>query len=393
MITGRTPILLLVLTLSLMTVGLTVVYSASSNKASVAERIRLKRQDPEAYAASHDYHSTHYLANQAMFAAMGIAVLLALSAFDHHRLRALGPWLLGLTLILLLLVFVPGIGVRVNGANRWLDLGPFRAQPSELAKLAMIIYMSRLLQDRQRDLDSFRRGLLPALLITSIFCFIIVIEPDFGAAAMLAMIVFGLWFVAGMKIMHLAALVAMVAPLAAAGILSSPYRIKRIQDWLALLTQGVQDHQQISQSVIAIGSGGMWGLGLGNSVQKYAFLVEGHTDFIFAILAEEFGFVRSAMVVLAFLFLIILGWRVALRSADTFGGHLAAGITLMLALSVTLNLLIVVGYLPPKGLALPFLSYGGSSLLVNCAAVGILINVAKYNEQAVPKTPRRRRRR
>jgi len=392
MITGRTPILLLILTLSLIVVGLTVVYSASSNKAGAAHRIALKDSDPVAYANSHDYHSTKFLVQQATYAALGIAIMLFLSNFDHHAFRKLSIWLLLLTLVLLGLVFVPGIGARVNGANRWIRVLGFTFQPSELAKLVMIIYMARLLLDRQRDIESFRRGLLPALFVTGFFCFVIVIEPDFGAAAILGMIVFGLWFIAGMRVWHIVGLCIAVVPLGVYGIVSSPYRLKRIKDWLALLSQGVQDDQQISQSVIAIGSGGLHGLGLGNSIQKYAFLPELHTDFIFAILGEEMGFIRSALVVLAFLGLITLGWRVALKASDSFGGYLAAGITLMLALSVTFNLLVVLGFFPPKGLALPFLSYGGSSLLVNCAAMGILINVAKYNEQAAPVAPRRKRR-
>ncbi len=380
---SKLPIMILMLTLMLMGIGLTMVYSASASKASSDKRALMKKYDPVAYEKNAVYHDSHFLVRQAMFAAVGLILMLALSAIDHHRLRAASPVLLGVTFLMLCLVFVPGIGVESHGAYRWLRMGPVNFQPSELAKLVMIIFMSKLLLDRQRDLASFRRGLLPALLITAVFSAVIVCEPDFGATVMMVLVLFGLWFIAGMNIFYLILLIISVIPLGVAAVVTSPYRMQRIKDWLELLNNGLQDDHQVSQSVIAIGSGGMHGLGLGCSVQKYAFLPEAHTDFIFAVLAEELGFILAAVVVLLFLGLIMLGWRVALRSADSFGGHLASGITLMLALHVTLNLLVVLGYLPPKGLALPFISYGGSSLLVNCAAIGILMNVAKYNEQPV----------
>ncbi len=389
---GRIPRLILFLTLSLIGIGLTVIYSASSNKASVTRHNAQKPNDPSAQTIREDYHGTHFLLNQSMFAVGAIALMLMLSGMDHHRLRKAAPYLLGFTFILLLLVFVPGIGKKVNGANRWLDLRVFNFQPSEMAKLAMIIFTARFLMDRQRHLDSFTKGLLPSLVTTAVFSTIIIVEPDFGAAAMVGTIVLGMWFVAGMKKRHMAVLVSFVLPLAVAAVVTSPYRMKRIIDFVQLLTQGLQKDQHTSQSIIAIGSGGLHGLGLGNSVQKYAFLPEAHTDFVFAVLAEEMGFIFSGIVVLAYVLLIMLGWFVALRAADSFGGYLAAGVTLMISLSVCANLMIVTGLFPPKGMALPFLSYGGSSLLFNCIAVGILINVAKYNEESVPATPRRRRR-
>jgi cell division protein FtsW len=391
-IQGKTPLMILALTLFLMAVGLTMVYSASANRASRVRRVALKQANPEAYARSHNYHAPDYLKRQAVHAGLGLLVLLIMSSLDHDRLRRLSPWILGLAFVLLVWVFIPPFGGhRINGAYRWLQFGPLRVQPSEFAKLAIVLYMAKMLVDRQRVLQSFRRGVLPASALTGLLCLVIVVEPDFGATAILAMVVFLLWFIAGMRLLHLAALVGMVLPVAALGIIKSPYRLARVNEWLQVLIHGIEEKGQVSQSIITAGSGGLNGLGLGESIMKYSFLLEAHTDFIFAVMAEELGFIRSAIVVLVYLALILLGWIVAMRAADSYGGYLASGITLLLGISVSLNLLVVLGYLPPKGLALPFMSYGGSSLLVNCAAIGILINIAKYTEDQRKPLPRRHR--
>jgi cell division protein FtsW len=391
MIRRNTPALILGLALALIGIGLIMVYSASASKASSEKRVALKRENPEAYAEFNKYHGTKYLARQAMHAGAGIAIMLFLSAFGYHKLGAVAPLLLFAVFVGLCLVFVPHLGYTANGASRWVHVFGFKFQPSEPAKLVMIIYMAKMLVDRQREVRSFRKCVLPAAGVTGLFCGMILIEPDFGSAALMGGAVFLLWFISGVRIFHLAFLCCMMIPAAALGILTSPYRIARIRDWLLYIIDapGGADYQ-VSQSVIAIGSGGLWGLGLGNSQQKLAFLNEAHTDFIFAVMAEELGFIRVAFVVLVFLFLLILGWRVALGSVDSLGGYLASGIVVLLSMSISLNILIALGVLPPKGLALPFISYGGSSMLVNCAAVGILINIAKQNTLA--EQPIRRRR-
>jgi len=383
MIRRNTPALILALALALICIGIVMVYSASASKASAEKRAYLKKTNPEAHAEYNRFHDAKYMLRQATFAGIGIAIMLALSAFDYHKLRTLAPLLLGAAFVGLILVFIPPFGHTVNGASRWVRIFGLQFQPSEAAKLAMIVYMAKMLVDRQREVRSFRRCVLPAAAVTGVFCGMILIEPDFGSAALMGTAVFLLWFISGVRIFHLAFLWCMLIPAAAVGILTSPYRIARIRDWILYIIDapGGADYQ-VSQSVIAIGSGGLWGLGLGLSQQKLAFLQEAHTDFIFGVMGEELGFIRVALVVLTFLLLLILGWRVALHAVDSYGGYLASGIVLLLSLSITLNLLIALGMLPPKGLALPFISYGGSSMLVNCAAIGILINIAKQNALA-----------
>jgi len=198
--------------------------------------------------------------------------------------------------------------------------------------------------------------------------------------------------IAGMRVTHLASLVTMVTPLAVFGVFSSAYRRQRVLDYWRLLTEGPTKDDHVYQSLMAIGSGGAHGLGLGRSMAKFSFLKEAHTDFIFSVLAEEMGFYRSAVVVILFLLLIILGFRVALRASDSYGGYLASGITLLLAMSVSLNLMVTLALLPTTELPPPFMRYGGSSMLVNCAAMGSLINIATYNEEANQAYVRKRRR-
>lgn len=395
MIHGRTPLAILMLVLLLIGVGLAMVYSSSASKASWAKRNALKASNPEAYAEYHSYHDPYYLQRQLVFAALGVGLLLAASAFDHHRLRALSPWILLVCIALLVLVFVPPIGVKVNGSWRWLRLGPFRLQPSEFARLALIIYMARFLDNRQRSMDSLLKTVLPASAIVGIVCGLIIIEPNFSTAAMLGGTVFIFWFIGGMRIVHLGSMAALAALPAILTIQTRPHIQARFRIWYDFIVNGKLSEDQASQSVIAIGSGGLFGLGLGSSIQKYAFLPEAHTDFIFAVMAEELGYVGGCAIVLLYLALVVLGWRVALRAADHFGALLASGVTLLFAIQAAVNLLVAMGAFPPTGQALPFISYGGSSLLANCLGMGILINIAVYSEPGMAagrraRKPRRR---
>jgi cell division protein FtsW len=347
-----TPLLLFILAMVLVGIGVVTVYSASAQFG--------------------------VLVKQLIFVAAGLAALLVCYAIDYQYFRRSALWLMLASLVLCLLVFVPGIGVAAKGAHRWIGHGGFRLQPSEFAKLGLVIYMAKMLADRRQYLRSFFSGLLPAALITGLFGFIIVIEPDFGAAFVLCVVIFGMWLAAEMRWFHLIALVFPMIPAAVAAFLSEPYRIKRLLAFLfrdkdTLMGAGYQ----LYQSLIAVGSGGMWGLGLGESRQKFHYLTEAHTDFIFAIMGEEYGFVRVACIVLIYAALVMIGWWVALRSTDLFGSLLAAGITLMIFTNASIHMAVVLGMLPTKGLVLPFISAGGSSLIACMAAIGLLMNIAR----------------
>jgi cell division protein FtsW len=319
---------------------------------------------------------------------------------DYRVLKDQSLWILLVSLVLLLLVFVPGIERPINRHHRWIGLLGFTFQPSELAKLALIVYMARMLTDQHDRLKSLKQGVLPALGLTAIVVLFIIVEPDIGAGVVTMAIIFLMWFIGGMRILHLAGLVGAAIPPFAIALMCYPDRLKRIAAFI-LIWLGKADPSseaatgkgfQLLQSLIAVGSGGLTGRGLGNSMQKH-FLTEQFSDFIFAIISEELGFIGAVLIILCFFFLIWEGWRVALRAPDFFAVLLASGITLMLAISVALNLMVVTGMAPTKGLALPLLSYGGSSMVITMASIGILMNIGKYVEwqRALARSPRRAR--
>ncbi|MEN6626253.1 MAG: putative lipid II flippase FtsW [Candidatus Sumerlaeia bacterium] len=352
------PLLLFILSLALVSVGIIGVYSAST--------------------------STSILISHLEYAAVGLILMLTCYMIDYNLLKRLAPWMMLASLALLLAIYVPGIGRVVNGSRRWIGIGSKTIQPSEIAKLCLIIYMARMLADRRQYLKSFCSGVMPPMVVTGIYAAVIVLEPDFGAAFVLCVIIFGMWLAAEMRWFHLLGLISAGIPAAVLAVLFEPYRVKRAFSFLLymLWPESVPKDMlqgplfQLRQSLIAVGSGGMWGLGLGESHQKFAYLSEKHTDFVFAILGEELGFVRLSLVVLAFALIVLIGWRVAMGSTDLFGSLLASGITLMIFTNSTINMGVVLGLLPTKGLTLPLISYGGSSLIVTMAAIGILMNVA-----------------
>lgn len=379
------PLAIFSITVTLMCVGLIEVYSASATLASYEQRVSARRADLPADDAS--FHSAAYLKRQAVWAGIGLFSLALFYRFDYRRLKRFSFWIMAACFIACGLVWAPAVGHEVNGARRWLQIGAGTLQPSEFAKLGLIIYMARMLDDRHHYIKSFFNGVLPAMIVIGAFAMIIVFEPDFGAAFVLCLIIFGMWLCGEMSWLHLGGLAFASIPAAVAAFILQPYRIRRILAFLSddpeyLLREGFQLHQ----SLIAIGSGGLFGLGLGASMQKHHYLFAGHTDFIFAILGEELGFIRTSMVVGLFAALVMLGWWVALNTSDLFGSLLATGITLMLFLQVTINMGVVLGLLPTKGLVLPLISYGGSSLLVTMSSLGILMNIAERQFSLTRKT-------
>lgn len=346
------PFIIFLLTMLLVGIGIVSVYSASA-RLSV-------------------------LLKQLAFVGVGLASLIFCYLVDYHHYRKIALPIMAGSLFICLLVFVPGIGRQVKGAHRWIGPAAMTLQPSEFAKLGLVIYMARMLSSRRRYLKSFFSGLMPAALITGLFALVIVVEPDFGAAFVLCVMIFGMWVAAGMRLWHLGALLLPMVPAAVFAFLSEPYRIKRLMAFLFhdKATQ-MGFGYQLYQSQIAVGSGGLWGLGLGESRQKFYYLTEQHTDFIFAIMCEEFGFARIVCIVLLYLAFVLAGWQTAMRAADLFGSLLAAGVTLMIFTNASIHMAVVLGLLPTKGLVLPFISAGGSSLIVCMAGAGMLMNIAK----------------
>ncbi len=367
------PFILFTLTLTLACVGILSVYSASPGMA------------PD------------FTIKQLIFFGLGLAAMMIFYHLEYNRFRKLGFWIMLAALIGCLLVYVPGFAAPAKGAHRWIEIGPIRFQPSEFAKLALVIYMAKMLSERRAYIRSFFSGVLPALIITGAFAVVIVMEPDFGATLVLCLIVFGMWLAAEMRWFHLLGLFVASIPAGLVFFLMEPYRWKRlvafISDDPALRYEA---GFQLWQSKIAVGSGGLWGLGLGNSIQKFRYVSESHTDFIFAIMCEELGFVRITALIMMFALLVMIGWWVAIRATDLFGSLLACGITLMFFISIVFNIGVVLGLLPTKGLVLPFISSGGSSLVVSMAAIGLLMNVARshcaMDDLAPTRKPRSRKR-
>jgi len=384
----NTTWLIYLCTLMLMTTGVVMVYSSS---AAIAARVTLNKvsevgkdlKDVEAITAT-TAHSTYFLKRQGIFAFVAIIAMLLTYQVDYERYKKYATPLLICSFVSLLLVFVPGIGREVNGSKRWLNLGFTQVQASELAKVAMILYMAKKLCDRQSDLKSFVRGFLPSLFVLGAFLATIAAEPDLGAAVMLGIIVFSMWYVSGMRIIHLCSLGIAAVPVVLYEIVSKPYRIKRVLAFLNPCDPEVRRTSgwQLCQSLISVATGGVNGIGLGHGPQKYQFLSEGHTDFIFANICEELGMIGAVSVFCIYVFFMLQGIRVATKAPDMYGSLIATGVTVMIGVQAFFNMYVVTGLLPTKGLTLPLISYGGSSLVINCIAIGMLMNVSRFTEIA-----------
>jgi cell division protein FtsW len=283
--------------------------------------------------------------------------------------------LLIISFVLLVLVFIPGFGVTVGGATRWIRLWPSTFQPSELVKLSMVIFLAHYLSKPEYRTDSFTSFLKPVGIMV-IFEVVILKQPDFGAAMSLAFLTFAMLFISGTRLRYLGSLALFAVPVIIMLALK-PYRLKRITCFLDPWKEPQGCGFQLVQSFIALGSGGVTGVGLGSSKQKLAYLPESHTDFIFSIIGEEFGLIGVLCVVVLFLVIFVKGIAVANRAKEGFTYYLATGLTLMISLQALTNFAVAIGLVPTKGLPLPFISYGGSSLLVNMAAVGILLTISK----------------
>lgn len=322
----------------------------------------------------------HYLWNHLFTVFVGTAAMLMLSRIDFQKIRPLVYVLLGVSLIMLLLVFVPGIGIEVNGARRWLRLWPTTFQPSELAKVVIVIFLADYMDKNIHRMREFKYGIAIPVGVMLLFQIIIIIQPDFGAIMSMGILTVSLLILGGARLKHIGLLLLMSMPVIYFLIFSSSYRIKRIMCFTDPWKDPFGCGFQLVQSFIAFGSGSFFGVGLGESRQKLYFLPEVHTDFIFSIIGEELGLIGVFTVVGVFVWLFIKGIKLSARTEDLFSYFLTIGLTMMIGVQAIINFAVSTGLMPTKGLPLPFISYGGSALLINMAAAGILLNIAQRND-------------
>ena len=348
-------------TLGILAIGVVMVYSAS------------------AVAAFHDYgDSYYYVKRQVIFAVLGIGAMMVTMNIDYQVWRKYAMPLLLICFVLLVIVLVPGIGVWRGGARSWLGIGSPGIQPSEFMKLAMVLFLAKLLSERQDKMASLKEGLLPPLAIVGAAFGLIMLQPDLGTGVVMLGASLLVIFAAGARLSHLGGL-ALLGLVGLAGLIAAaPYRLKRIVAFLDPWQDPLGAGYQSIQSLYAIGPGGLVGLGLGMSRQKYNYLPEPQTDFIFSILAEELGFIGGALLLFLFLILIWRGMRTAITLSDPFASLLAAGIVGIIAVQVIINIGVVIGLLPVTGITLPLVSYGGSSLTLLLTALGILLHLSRY---------------
>jgi len=345
--------------------GLVMLYSASSVLAS----------------AQHGGMSGYYFLRQLVYAAVGYVLMVTLMNLDYHiwQKTKLITILLAVSAgTLFLALFQPA----VNGAHRWLRYGSISFQPSELAKLVLLMFLAAFLHKHAATINSSTKKLLRHLAVLLFFAALIMIEPDLGQALCVILIVSVLLFVAGLNWKSLATAALVGLPAISLAVLLFPYRFQRVLSFLHRTHDPLKSDWQIRQSLIAVGSGGFFGLGLGASMQKLFFLPEAHSDFIFAVIGEEIGLIGTCLVCLGFLFFCYRGIKIALRAPDAFGFYLGLGITLMVVQQAFINISMVLALMPTKGTALPFISQGGSSLLMSLLATGILLNISNYAEKS-----------
>lgn len=322
----------------------------------------------------------YFVKRQLLFAGTGVFAMLALMRIPYHTWQKYVKLILFICFVLLILVLIPGIGLIRGGAQSWIGVGAFSIQPSEFMKLGLILFLAAYLTYNQKYITSFKKGFLPPVLLVFVSFGLIMLQPDLGTGVVLVLTCMVMIFVAGARLSHFFGL----ATLGLIGfvflILSAPYRINRITAFLNPWEDPLGDGFQIIQSLYAIGPGGLMGVGFGNSLQKYFYLPEPQTDFIFAILGEELGFIGGTLVLGLFFLLFLRGIQVALRAPDAFGRFLALGIVSMITIQVMINISVVIGLIPVTGITLPFLSYGGSSLTLTLCSVGVLLNISKFSK-------------
>jgi cell division protein FtsW len=346
---------------ALVGIGLVMVFSASS---------------ATAYAEHGDI--AYYLKRQLIWLAVGLSGAFALYRLEYHRLKKMAPTILVVAIVALVLVFVPHVGLGVNGGRRWIGTSALSIEPSEFAKLALVIYLSAVLAARGERITSLVRGLFPLCVPVAIMAMLVLKEPDLGTASLLIFTAFTLFFAAGARLVHLFAVVLATLPFAVITVLASSYRRARIFAFLDPWKDPQNTGFHIVQSLLALGSGGIFGVGLGASRAKFFYLPEQYTDFIFSVLGEELGLIGALAVVVLFVILAYRAIRIALAAPDRFGFFLAIGCAAMITIQAFINVGVVSSSWPVTGVPLPFISFGGSSLVVNLLAIALIANVGRH---------------
>lgn len=357
----RQPDIILFLTvLILLSIGIVMVFSAS-------------------YYQTMEKDLFFYVRKQLLWGLLSLIAMFSALKIDYTRWKGLASPIFIISIFFLILVLIPGVGKTIKGATRWIDLGFTNFQPSDLSKIALVMFFSRSLAINQNMLKHFLKGLVPYLIVLGIVGGLIMGEPDLGTTIALCGTAAIMLFAAGCRTGHFIFLGFLGLLAVVVLIMMAPYRLERIYGWLFPWEYMSDEGYQTVQSLFALGSGGLFGLGLGNSRQKLLYLPERHTDFIYAIIGEELGFIGASLVILLFLIFTWRGYKIALGCPEAFGSLLAVGITSMISLQAFLNIGVVTGALPVTGISLPFISYGGSSLLMFMASVGILLNISRYS--------------
>jgi cell division protein FtsW len=355
---NRQDFLLMIATLILVTIGTVMIYSSS------------------AIIAMERFHDGQYfLKRQIVFVGLGLCLMYFLARLPYQKLKVVAYPAIAISFVLLLLLFVPFLGKRVGGATRWLNLGFIAFQVGEWVKVSVVLFLAFFLARKRQHIKEIVRGILTPLVVAACLMGLIILQPDFGTTAIIAVTVMIMLFLAGARVVHLLGLVAIFAPFVIWA-LCQGYRWKRV---IAFIDPWKDPHGtgfQIIQSMIAFGSGGPFGVGIGDGMQKLFYLPEPHTDFILSVIAEESGFLGVCVVIFLYAVFIIRGFMISFKAPDLFGMLLAAGLTILIALQVFINIAGVMGLIPLKGLTLPFLSYGGTSLMMSLATVGVLLNIS-----------------
>ncbi len=360
-VTRPPDVVLFAVVATLVGIGLVMVFSASS---------------ATAYAEHGDI--AYYVKRQLIWLLVGLIAAFVVYKMDLARLKRAAPYLLVAAVAGLLLVFVPHVGVGVNGGRRWVGFSSLSFEPSEFAKLALVIYLSAMLATRGDRITSLVRGLFPLCVPVLIMAVLVLKEPDMGTASLLVFIAFTMFFAAGARVFHLIAILAVTAPMAVLTVIASPYRRARVFAFLDPWKDPQNTGFHIVQSLLALGSGGIFGMGLGASRAKFFYLPEQYTDFIFSVLGEELGLIGAFAVVVLFVAFIYRAVRIALAAPDRFGYFLACGCGAMIAIQAFINIGVVTSSWPVTGVPLPFVSFGGSSLVVNLIAVALIANVGRH---------------
>jgi len=361
MLRGKVDLVLAIVVIALIMVGQVMVFSASS------------------ISADFKYGSVFYFfAKQITYGFLAVTLCIAVSHIDYRKFNKGRRASFFIVFAIVLLVGLLIVGRPIKGAVRWYDLGITNFQPSEVARLAVIIFLAHRLSNTEVDFSQFKKEVLPIIMMPVIIIGLIVLQPDLSTALMICLVCAGMFFVSRVPQRYLAYMASPAIPLGILLMNSGNYQVRRIEAWLASLTNIREAPYQVKQSAIALGRGGLWGQGIGESKQKLNFLPDSHTDFIFSIIGEEFGFIGASIILIAFVIVLVRGLRIARNAPDGFGQFLALGITLNIALYAFMNTAVVTNLVPATGLPMPFISYGGSHLLFMGIAVGVLLNISRH---------------